>query len=75
MADSEFLYKDATAGVYTSARKGADGKPITDVQLTGSNVGYSTDTKPTTGVKKGDTFLELDTKDVYIYDGALWVVF
>jgi len=40
-------------------------------QVTGSNVGYSNDTKPTG--KKGDAFLELDTLNVYIFDGAEWV--
>lgn len=43
------------------------------VKQTGSYVGYSADTKPTSA-KKGDSFLELDTKDVYIYDGGKWVV-
>ncbi len=42
--------------------------------LTGSYVGYSTDTKPTAGVVKGNDFLELDTGSVYIYDGTNWVV-
>lgn len=51
-------------------------KPLTNetiqkVQLTGSNVGYSNDTKPTG--KKGETFLELDTLDVYVNDGTKWV--
>ncbi len=35
--------------------------------------GKSTDIKPT-GVKKGSTFFEIDTKAVYMYDGAVWVV-
>lgn len=39
----------------------------------GDFVGYSTETKPV-GVR-GNTFLELDTKDVYIHDGTDWVVF
>ena len=41
------------------------------VKLTGSYVGYSNDTKPTG--KKGETFLELDTLDVYVNDGTKWV--
>lgn len=47
------------------------------VQLTGSYVGYSTDTKPTiSNYTPGTeiTFLELDTGDVYVYDGTDWVV-
>lgn len=40
-------------------------------ELTGSYVGYSNDTKPTG--KKGETFLELDTLDVYVNDGTEWV--
>ncbi len=47
------------------------------VQLTGSYVGYSTDTKPTiSNYTPGTeiTFLELDTDDVYVYDGTDWVV-
>lgn len=46
-------------------------------QLTGSYVGYSTDTKPTiSNYTPGTeiTFLELDTGDVYVYDGTDWVV-
>ncbi len=30
--------------------------------------GLSTDTKPTSGIITGSTFLEADTGDVYIYD-------
>jgi hypothetical protein len=40
-------------------------------------VGYSTDTKPTiSNYTPGTeiTFLELDTGDVYVYDGTDWVV-
>jgi hypothetical protein len=33
--------------------------------------GKSTDTKPT-GVEVGTTFFEIDTKSVYVYDGAAW---
>src|SRR5699024_329437 len=45
-------------------------KPI-DTQVTGSNVGYSDDEKPSGN--KGDSFLELDTLDVYMNDGSEWV--
>jgi len=54
------------------------GTGATPVSLTGSNMEYygkSTDTKPTAGVKIGSTFLEIDTKQVYIFDGTNWVVF
>lgn len=37
------------------------------------HVGYAADTKP--AGRKGDEFLELDTKDLYIHDGSNWVVF
>ena len=42
-----------------------------DTRLTGSNVGYSDDEKPSGN--KGDSFLELDTLDVYMNDGSEWV--
>ena len=48
---------------------GSDG--ANDVRVAGSYVGYPTETKPTG--KKGETFLELDTLDVYIHDGSGWV--
>lgn len=37
--------------------------------------GLSTDTKPTVGVQNGDSFLEMDTGDIYLYDfaGEQWV--
>lgn len=35
--------------------------------------GKSTDTKPT-DIKVGATFFEIDTKTVYMWDGANWVV-
>lgn len=37
--------------------------------------GNSTDNKPTAAVPIGATYLEIDTKIVYIYDGTEWVVF
>jgi hypothetical protein len=67
---SEFPVKDLVSEI--------DGKRVMHVQLTGSNMEYygkSTDTKPTAGVKIGSTFLEIDTKQVYIFDGTNWVVF
>ena len=48
---------------------GSDG--ANDVRVAGGYVGYSNETKPTG--KKGETFLELDTLDVYIHDGSGWV--
>ena len=33
-------------------------------------VGLSTDTKPTDNVLNGSLFLELDTGDMYLFDGA-----
>ncbi len=37
--------------------------------------GLSTDTKPLDGVYQGSMFIEIDTGDVYMYDGAsgAWV--
>ena len=32
--------------------------------------GLSTDTKPTTKVENGSTFIEMDTGDLYIFDKA-----
>ena len=34
----------------------------------------STDTKPTDNVKYGDFVLEIDTGDVYTFDGTTWQV-
>lgn len=54
-----------------------DGSAPAVTQLSGSYVGYSTDTKPTiSNYTPGTeiTFLELDTGDVYVYDGTDWVV-
>lgn len=50
------------------------------IEVTGSNVeyvGYSHEDKNTIApdAKRGDSFIELDTKDVYFYDGTQWVVF
>lgn len=35
-------------------------------------MGKSTDTKPEVAVKENDLFLELDTGDVYYWDGEQW---
>lgn len=39
--------------------------------------GASTETKPTTGIVDGSTFLETDTGDLYVYneEGSAWVKF
>ena len=62
-------YGTTAGGVVVPKRVSDDGHELT--QLTGSYVGYSNETKPTG--KKGETFLELDTLDVYIHDGSGWV--
>ena len=38
-------------------------------------VGLSTDTKPTTDVPNGSTFIEMDQKKLYAYDadGSQWI--
>ena len=35
-------------------------------------IGDSFDVKPTENIKGGDRFIETDTKDQYITDGASW---
>jgi hypothetical protein len=35
--------------------------------------GLSTDTKPTQGLNEGDVFLEMDTGEVYFWDGDKWI--
>lgn len=49
---------------------------MTVIRVNGSNpelLGLSTDTKPTTGVSAGSTFLELDSNITYVFDGvATW---
>ncbi|EIT85907.1 hypothetical protein A374_08729 [Fictibacillus macauensis ZFHKF-1] len=48
-----------------------------NVKLTGSNMEYfgnSSDTKPTSNIKVGATFFEIDTTTAYMFDGAKWVV-
>ena len=46
---------------------------VIDTKVTGSMVGYSNSNKPQSA-NSGDTFLELDTTNVYIYDGSKWVM-
>lgn len=40
---------------------------------TGNLKGLSGDTKPTTNIEVNTLFVELDTGDVYYYDGADWL--
>lgn len=35
-------------------------------------VGVAADTKPTTGVPAGSTFIERDTGKTFIFDGTAW---
>lgn len=35
-------------------------------------MGLSTDTKPTEGIAVNSLFLELDTGDMYYFDGSTW---
>lgn len=65
----QFMYGLDENGNKRIIRTDEQGNVLT--RVTGSNVGYSTETKPTG--KKGDAFLELDTPNVYIFDGAEWV--
>jgi hypothetical protein len=47
------------------------------VKLDGSTMehyGKSTDTKPTTDIIIGATYFEIDTSEVYMWDGTSWVV-
>lgn len=34
--------------------------------------GLSSDTKPTNSLKVGTSFFEIDTTDVYMWDGTTW---
>lgn len=45
-------------------------------QVTGSYVGYSSDDKSVIvpNPQRNNDFLELDTGDLYVYDGTSWVV-
>lgn len=36
--------------------------------------GLSSDTKPTSGMEKGNTFFEIDTSTAYMWNGTQWVV-
>lgn len=50
-----------------------NGQPMLYVEAAGA----STETKPTTGIVDGSTFLETDTGDLYVFSeaGAAWVKF
>lgn len=53
------LNQDVAQAVYEAIRKD-------DIR------GLSTDSKPVTGVNVGATFFEIDTQNVYMYDGTIW---
>lgn len=36
--------------------------------------GLSTDTKPTTSIPNGTSFLEIDTGEIYYFDGEQWIL-
>jgi len=46
---------------------------VTDSSIPNRFVGYSTEAKPTG--ERGDSYIEIDTKKVFIHDGRDWVVF
>lgn len=50
---------------YTQERSMVDGKASFSTNYTG----LSTDARPA-GAKNGDTFFEMDTGEVYMYDGG-----
>lgn len=45
---------------------------ITNNGSTAGKLGLSTDQKPTTDVETNDLFLELDTGDLYYFNGTTW---
>lgn len=72
---ADFLTKDEGARVYTSARDRGDGKPVTDVHLTGSYTRLSTEPKPTAAadrVKDGNSLTLVDTGQVFKYYQSKW---
>ncbi|WP_209121500.1 hypothetical protein [Alkalihalobacillus sp. BA299] len=65
-------------GTWVNEAEGLNADGSKNVKLTGSMMelyGNSADTKPTADIKTGTTFLEIDTKEVFIFDGTEWVVF
>lgn len=50
----------------TNVKKSKDGHDYTYFEYSG----LSTDSKPTTGVFNGSTFLEMDTSEVYVFDAS-----
>ena len=45
---------------------------ITNIGGTANLKGESTDVKPTAGIEINTLFLELDTEELYYWDGAEW---
>lgn len=56
-------------------QKGRDGALyFVDSYRAREHFGYSDEAKPVTNVKKGDSYFEFDTGDIYLFDGTVWVV-
>lgn len=70
---TELVLKAADDSTFTQV---SESNPV-PTKLMGSYVGYSTDNKSAIAPnpKRGDDFLELNTGNVYIYDGSGWVLF
>lgn len=47
---------------------------ISNIGSTANLKGESTDVKPTTGIAYNTLFLELDTEELYYWNGAEWKV-
>lgn len=47
---------------------------VTNIGSTANLKGESTDIKPTIGIAQNTLFLELDTEELYYWDGAEWKV-
>ena len=47
---------------------------IYNKDVTKTLYGLSTDTKPTSNMVKGDVYFEIDTTEVYMWNGIEWVV-
>jgi hypothetical protein len=53
--------------------KGCENMSIVQYSDYRTYCGLSTDTKPTTGVRIGDKFEELDTSKLFKFNGTEWV--
>lgn len=76
-AGSNNIGKVDVTGVSTSAKQD-EIKTIVDniynKDTTKTLYGLSTDTKPTSGMVKGNTYFEINTSKVYMWNGTTWVV-